>query len=475
MSIKDTLWGSARKASEEEVIELTNQFYVTLRAYFAEIKDTADDATKQKEGFKRIQALLEPGDGKEVVQNWTNAYEIEQLFVHLYDDAMVATELTVRLSEARTVLRAELAAVYDAALRQIDTPVTPPTDEEKSALALRRRSLLARLVNDLQWRYISNEARRRYTKLITGRTAKASVVALMFFVGVVVIVAVSTPRQQVFTYGDQRLLLIASLAGVWGATFSMLTSLKSRLDQSKFDDLKLMKSFALLLSRAAIGAGAASILFFFLMSGLLGGAAFPELRDPALREPEGAAPQASAQTGSGAQPSSSTVKPPAATTTSVAPSTTTAAPTTTSVAASTTAAPPSSTTSVRPTTTTVPATTPTAPAATPNAGTTGSQAPPEVPKEARRLPVKDLALLIVWCFIAGFSEQLIPGLLASTEARAGVPAASGPGRSLPTSPAPVPPTGTPGPQGAGTNTGTQQQAAPVKDQVGQGAKPGGGT
>jgi len=31
------------------------------------------------------------------------------------------------------------------------------------------------------------------------------------------------------------------------------------------------------------------------------------------------------------------------------------------------------------------------------------------------MPSKDLALLTFWCFIAGFSEALVPGLLASSE------------------------------------------------------------
>ena len=57
----------------------------------------------------------------------------------------------------------------------------------------------------------------------------------------------------------------------------MLTTLKTKLTESTFDDLKLMRAPAVLLSRAAIGAGAACILFFFLVSGLLGGEAFPNL------------------------------------------------------------------------------------------------------------------------------------------------------------------------------------------------------
>lgn len=99
----------------------------------------------------------------------------------------------------------------------------------------------------------------------------------------------------------------------------MLSSLKSRLEKSELDELKLMRPWVMLLSRALIGTGAGCVLYFFLRSGLLGGGAFPDL----------------------------------------------AALDTTPVTR------------------------------------------------------KGLALLIIWCFIAGFSEKLVPSILEKTEGRAG--------------------------------------------------------
>ena len=311
-SIRDTLWGTGKKATQEEVIELTNQFFVTLRAYFTLIKKSGADNVRNKEAFDRINALL---DGEQAGRNWTNAYEIEQLLVHLFDDDTVATELRIRILEARSILRPELAAMYEA---HFDAIEKRSGGADAAGVPNSRRTLLARLVNDLQWRYIVNEATRRYSKLITRRTATLSVFALSVFIIMVVVIAT---KGVTFSYGDLHLLWVAGLAGTWGATFSMLATLKTRLGESKFDDLKLMKAGSMLLSRAAIGAGAACILFFFLLSGLLGGSAFPSLVGPS-------------------------------------------------------------------------------------------------DQGLKLLPATDLALLIVWCFVAGFSEQLIPGLLASTEARA---------------------------------------------------------
>ena len=366
-----------QSASEDEVVELTNQFYVTLRAYFAKVKQ--DGQVRNQEAFNRVEELLKPGD----IQNWTNAYEIEQLLVQLFEDRTLATELSIRTLEARSVLRPELAAVYDAQVHEVQRfSETQPGNEQTAIVSERRRTLLARLVNDLQWRYIVNEATRRYSKLITRRTAFLSVGALLAFIALVAFIHY---RPLVFQYGDLRLLGVAGLAGAWGATFSMLASLKSRLDASTFDDLKLMRTASVLVSRALIGASAACILFFFLLSGLLGGSAFPTLAQP----------------------------------------------------------------------------TP----ATGETRSTESQTSPvesrPAPLPSRNLPTRDLALLVVWCFIAGFSEQLIPGLLASTEARANGSPASSSDRFRPT-------TGTaevtpPSDHRIGTGTSESGTVPPIKE------------
>ena len=486
MSIRDSLWGTGKKVTQEEVIELTNQFYVTLRAYFTQIKKEDESNIRNKEAFNRIKALLELAEGEKGVQSWTNAYEIEQLLVHLFDDDTVATELAVRLLEARSVLRLELAALYEAHLRELENPSAGGQNASAATVSVQKRRLLARLVNDLQWRYIVNEATRRYSKLITRRTATLSVSALILFVGAIVMIATGQ-----FYYGDLNLLWVAGLAGMWGATFSMLATVKSRLADSKFDDLKSMKAGSVLLSRAAIGAGAACILFFFLLSGLLAGSAFPSLARPREGTLVAGTPASTGTLTTSTAPSSppstgtSTTQPAPSSTPTTGMSTTPSAPgSTASTGASTT--PPSAGS----TTSTGSSTTPTAPGAKPEQAisTPGSPAPAQVGSKPQgtpessgssattrpasgqeKVPVAsvDLALLIVWCFIAGFSEQLIPGLLVTTEARAGSPAPSTTDRFRPTTgttqvappPAPqtaTPPTSAPAPQ-SGAAAGKPEQ------------------
>jgi hypothetical protein len=287
--------GHANSVAEGEIQQLTDQFHVTLRAHFARMSTL--DGKLAPGALQRLKDLLSPDRPR----SWSEAYEIEQMLVHLYDEETLKTELDVRGLEARTALRLPLADLY---AKQI-------TDAKSHE---RQRGLLERLVNDLQWRYTVNEVKRRYSQDVTSRTGWLFALALLLFaVWTAYIVLSDAPS------GDLHLLIFAALAGTWGATFSMLGSLKGRLEKSELDDLKLMRPWVMLLSRALIGTGAGCVLYFFLRSGLLGGGAFPDL-------------------------------------------------------------------------------------------TTLDTAP---------VTRKGLALLIIWCFIAGFSEKLVPSILEKTEGRAG--------------------------------------------------------
>ena len=294
--------------TEHEIRELTDQFYVTLRASVSRLPPSNGDGRAAKVRTD-IDALLNGSPRR----TWSRAYQIEQLMVDILDERALDVDLQTRRLEAESTLRPALTAQYSKLAGSAKT-----ADD--------RRALLARLVNDLQWRYTVNEVNRAYSKDITKVTAIIFISAIAAFAVLMLGMAVS--GESLARGGDALRLLLAGLAGGWGAGFSMLSSLRTRLDRADLNDLKLMKSRWILWSRPLIGVGAACILYFFLTSGLLGGAAFPNL---ALDQSAGA-----------------------------------------SVAA-------------------------------------------DGPGSAVQVARRELALLIVWCFLAGFSERLVPALLAKAE------------------------------------------------------------
>jgi hypothetical protein len=308
--------------TQEEVEELTEQFYVTLRAEVARL--SPQDEARSPKSFQQIQDLL---NGRRAV--WSDAYQIEQLMVDLFDERTLEIELQSRLLEGDSNLRPALIAQYTKLATTLKT-------------APDRRALLARLINDLQWRYTVNEVKRSYSKEITKTTGLIFMLSICLFAAMIATMALFPALMPRDDPRDSTLLLVSALAGGWGAAFSMLSSVKGRLESADLNDLKLMRSGWILWSRPLIGVGAAAILYFFTASGLLAGAAFPTF----VTKMEVAAAQAQPATpGAPATPSTPGIPP----------------------------------------------------------------APP---------PRTQLALLIVWCFLAGFSERLVPSLLAKTEDRA---------------------------------------------------------
>ena len=98
-------WGRRAGGHDEEIVELTDQFYVTLEASFARVPGSLATGP----AAARVQELLQTK-----ARSWSSAYEIEQRLVQLYDDETVAAELELGAMEATGVLRKEQADHYAA-------------------------------------------------------------------------------------------------------------------------------------------------------------------------------------------------------------------------------------------------------------------------------------------------------------------------------------------------------------------------
>ena len=196
-----------------EIRELTAQFYITLEAYFAKLKSAG--APRCQESYERIEQLLTEE------HNWTNAYAIEQLLVHLFDDCTLASELQSRVREAKDTLRPALAEYYAAEAAK----ASQSADE--------RRALLSRLVNDLQWRYTVNEVKRGYSKEITLKTGQLFILSLLVFAISIRLPDGSRTNICIFPFGSWRTLPHGAMSMALTAFARAKTPMKSGTTRQK--------------------------------------------------------------------------------------------------------------------------------------------------------------------------------------------------------------------------------------------------
>ncbi len=240
------------KARNEE-IALRDQLFITLGASFEHAKGQLTDENKIVPKIERLLSL------DKSARTWKNAYEIERLLVEIYDDPTLDFEIGCKLIEAKRDL-------YESENKFYQDNIPDPDN------IAAKRAFLSRLVNDLQWRGSIKETMRANSRAVHNLTALVFILSIIPFFLVVV-------------YLDHtRLyhLYVAIASGIWGASFSMLISLKDRINESNLDGLRVQRGIGYMLSRPTIGLGAASILYYFLRADLLQGSMFPDMSQSIL-------------------------------------------------------------------------------------------------------------------------------------------------------------------------------------------------
>lgn len=69
----------------------------------------------------------------------------------------------------------------------------------------------------------------------------------------------------------------AFAAGLFGTTFFMIVDLQSKIKNSSQGELRDMWTFRMIMLRCSFGIGAATILYFFFQTGLLGDGIWPNI------------------------------------------------------------------------------------------------------------------------------------------------------------------------------------------------------
>jgi len=79
--------------------------------------------------------------------------------------------------------------------------------------------------------------------------------------------------------------IYAFAAGLFGATFFMLVELQRTIPLSRSSELRDMWTFKMIALRCAVGIGAATILYFFFQTELLGDGFWPEITSMEFEDP----------------------------------------------------------------------------------------------------------------------------------------------------------------------------------------------
>lgn len=228
----------------------------------ASAKENADTAARKRaELCTTVHSLLNVAESE---RTWEDAYQAEQYLTYLYAPAMLETELNRRMTEAANRLPETNFTFYKAYYAGDGNGGTLPATEDA------RRALLARLVNDLQWQASIKEIKRTFSQKMRKNTIWVFLLSLWAF-----LVLLHLPSLEPFT--DFYYVFAAIGAGFWGAAFSMMINLRQRSKVSSLDDLKVLHRKLFIFSRVIIGVGAAVILFFFFHSELLTGQLFPRV------------------------------------------------------------------------------------------------------------------------------------------------------------------------------------------------------
>lgn len=180
-------------------------------------------------------------------QDWATACEIELLLLYLFDDAALEAELSRRMVEARSKLSAPMYESYQA-------DIATASLEEK-------RAILGRLVSDLQWCQTIMNKTLSYKRQATTYTCVLFLIAFAVFINMLYMFGTALMHS-----ASNQVILMVIATGFWGATFSMLLGTRKQLQNVGFNELRVMRKLVYQVARSMVGVGAAAILFFFIQT-----------------------------------------------------------------------------------------------------------------------------------------------------------------------------------------------------------------
>ncbi len=280
--------------------QINRQNITRLTTYFLRIKATQADHPLLQQIQEQLQQLQEKAD-------WEKAKAIELLLVPLLDPDDLDMELRYQLHNAQLFL-----PEYDSGFFQdcfatiIEKPEAQQPLPDSDAIPGRKRALLTKVTVSLQKFHedrllrsiFANKARFKIG-LFFGLAITFSVFLLAIgilhpegiyqycsrycrqFTWLTSIAAeIQDPTEAQQTDKIHLHFAIAALmAGYMGACFSMLISLKGRIETITLKELENLHKLHFILTRIITGIGAALICYYFFRAQLLTGSLFPDFSE----------------------------------------------------------------------------------------------------------------------------------------------------------------------------------------------------
>ena len=343
----------------------------------------------------RIIALPRTPGGPAPMVDWDDVLRCEIMMAWLAPASSLPADMARRLERLKT-----LDPAAHGPLTEEWEGLQSAAQTEGGALdATRARGLLATIIEATQVRDAQRYLVRKLGVLYASRLVTTFLIAIGF--GLLMVVwEVYTPRWPL-TEARFSGFGIALVAGLLGASFSALTRQRDIAGLRSLEEVRTAIGYPMILLRLGVGTGAAAILYFVFESGLVDGLLFPDLNAIGFGP---------VMLGGGADGLAASLEPlrtglaaGVATAETLATRLTEAAATATGAARDT----------FGEASTSIAALSRDLAAMQTELGARGSA------ELGRYVPNTDLSKLVVWSFLAGFSEMLVPNILGRVERSAG--------------------------------------------------------
>ncbi|WP_439595190.1 hypothetical protein [Falsiroseomonas sp.] len=213
---------------------------------------------------------------------WSRIYQTERRLALLEPEETLVAELRRRLDQAveqRVQSAPRLQAYLDAAMPLVaDTAQTPPG--LKPGGATRLRALLLAVLEETHWtlqrKFHARPIQKKAARLVAFLGIIGCAIFLLPYIAIYLAPRPEAPGRLAFSGWAWLPLYTAASTGFFGAMFSRLLTLQANRAAMTLGELNDARSFWSNVLRGAVGTTGAIIVYFFLLSGVVGGALIPK-------------------------------------------------------------------------------------------------------------------------------------------------------------------------------------------------------